>query len=630
MPELGQGAARRSGRRAVNQYPHQFFDLSQAQLPPTVKELFRWCLFFYSAHSEVKSVVDKKVAYVLQDLVFQAKGPRSEQIWKDLFNETLKFRTVMKKLLIDREIYGNAFASIHYPHQRYLECPSCGTKTIDKRVNWKYSGFTFKGACPKCGRKEVEFTPHDKPIKNRTRLRILRWYPQHMEIRYNHFTGRSQYIYRIPKWLRTRLMDPTRNRIHVEETPLVFLEAVKEQKNIEFHPNNLYHFKNEGVSSEDESWGMPPLFAVFKDLWLYQTYKRGQESVAVEHILPLTVLSPQPPGGTQASPHMNFDLRMWSRETDAMIRRWRRDANAIFTMPFPFTVQNIRGDAQALNLDSSIAQVRSSIMAGLGVPASFIDGGLNFSGASVTLRTVENVFLGMIAEQEAFIQWTIDRIRRWDDMPPIKITLANFKLADDAQQKQIILTLRQTNTVDDQTVIEQLGLDYEEIQKRRKLEVQQRIQELTAMQIAQAEIQARTTIMMAEAQAKAQKIQQKILTGDNPSPEEEKEKAMQGAAQSTGVRPDNAQSAGTAAPGSQTDPIVLSAMSEHFMKTVSPEDRERELQMLRRTNPAMEAVYRQHMAKQDLQHRLTMQEMDKQHAQGRQEEMAALAGNGRR
>ena len=45
MAFLDQTATRRQGNRPITTYPHPFFDPSQAYMPPTFKELIRWCLY---------------------------------------------------------------------------------------------------------------------------------------------------------------------------------------------------------------------------------------------------------------------------------------------------------------------------------------------------------------------------------------------------------------------------------------------------------------------------------------------------------------------------------------------------------------------------------------------------------
>jgi hypothetical protein len=175
--------------------------------------------------------------------------------------------------------------------------------------------------CPECKSPNSEFKFDDRPVKNRKRTKIIRWNPKYIDIRHNPFSDESIYIYRIPQWLRKRIQEANSNRDLVLETPRSVLNAVKTKKNVRLDPDNIYHFKNPSVSMEDDAFGLPPLLAVFKDAWLFQTYRRAQEAIALDHVLPLTVLSPTAPSGGP-SPHMSTDLGDWSDKMMNIIRKW--------------------------------------------------------------------------------------------------------------------------------------------------------------------------------------------------------------------------------------------------------------------------------------------------------------------
>ena len=109
------------------------------------------------------------------------------------------------------------------------------------------------------------------------------------------------------------------DRLFELQTPLAIARHCESpNKVIELDPHNIYHWKMESISMEDDSLGIPPLLNVIKDIWLNQVYKKGQESIALEHIHPLTLLSPAPPPGG-AAPHMNTDLLTWKNNIQNII-----------------------------------------------------------------------------------------------------------------------------------------------------------------------------------------------------------------------------------------------------------------------------------------------------------------------
>ncbi len=78
----------RVGRKSIMTYPHPSFDLSSAFIPPSMKELYRWCLYLYMTHSEIKPILKKKVAYVQTPLIYNGTV-NSKKVWKSLLPNRL-------------------------------------------------------------------------------------------------------------------------------------------------------------------------------------------------------------------------------------------------------------------------------------------------------------------------------------------------------------------------------------------------------------------------------------------------------------------------------------------------------------------------------------------------------------
>ena len=77
--------ASRMGRKSIMTYPHPSFDLSSAFIPPSMKELYRWCLFLYMTHSEIKPIIKKKVAYVQTPFIYDGTEA-AEKLWRTCSN----------------------------------------------------------------------------------------------------------------------------------------------------------------------------------------------------------------------------------------------------------------------------------------------------------------------------------------------------------------------------------------------------------------------------------------------------------------------------------------------------------------------------------------------------------------
>jgi len=595
----------RQGRKSVMTYPHPSFDLSSAFIPPSMKELYRWCLYLYMTHSEIKPILKKKVAYVQTPLIYEGTS-NSKKVWKSLLEDNINIKRVSIEALLDMSVYGVAYLSIAYPFERFLICPSCKEKFPIKNLKWRYAGHKWMSNCPKCDH-SGEFKSECVTVRNRKRIKIIRWRPMDMEVQSNPWTGYKRYVYRVPRYLIKKIEDPRRNRVLVETTPDEILESIRQNKNFGLDEDQIYVFEELGPSSEDENFPIPPLLHVFKDSWLYQTLRRAQEAISVEHILPLTVLIPSAaPGG--ASPHLNYNLQTWASNMQDMIRTWRRDPNAIFTAPFPATVENIRGDAKALNVFNDMEMVRQQIAGGLDVPVEFVIGNLQWSGASVSLRVLENLFLNMIEDLERFEQtFLIPRLQRFLRLPKINVRHRDFKMADDAQQKQIALSLRQTNTISDRTTIEELDFDFEKEKENKRAEREQRLRDMYEEQIETAKTQAEQQIIIGRAQMQ---LQQEQMDAQAQAQQAASEQAMQQGqpmdAQGQQAQPAQPNPAAPQAsfPGpngaggngrSLPPPSVLGLMAEHFMKNTPDHMKDQELMALQETNPQLARSIQQRM-----------------------------------
>lgn len=594
--------AYRGGRRgSVAGYPHQWFDPSSTYMPPSVKELFRWCAYLYASHSEIAPTVDKVCSYAITELVYDTEQDKPRELWRELLEKVLRIREMEFKYLLDYRVFGNAYASLLYPFERYLTCPHCGYEHAARLTKWEYRDYEFYSSCTRCTR-SGKMKAKDAPIRNRSRVKLIRWNPQFVDVRHNPLSDDREYIYRIPKWLRERVGNKRVNRMYVETSPIEFLDAIRDRKALQLDSSNIYHFRHAGPSGEDDAYGLPPMMPIFKDAWLYQTYRRAQEAIALEHALPLTVLVPEP-SNSGVSPHMNTDMAEWSRRTMEIVHRWRRDQNSIYTAPFPMRVENIRGDAKSLNVFDELTMVRQQITGGLGVPAEFIYGNLTWSGSSVSLRVLENTFLGIIAQLENFLRdFLVPRLGRYFSLPSVRIRHRDFKMADDAQQKQIALSLRQTNTVSDRTVLDELGFDAEVEEKRKAVEAKQRDQQLIEQMVVQAEAQGRALQKQTEYQLKAQSqlndaMAEKTRTAMNGLPTPPKAPAAQ-SQQKTAAEAEKTAADAASLPTLRLAPTgrALDLMVTRFLKGPgTAEQKELQMRHMADTDPKLHGAFKTRM-----------------------------------
>ena len=189
----------------TNRYPNQFFDISQQYMPPTIKELFKWCTYYYYNSPLIGAAIKKISRYPITDLLFEDSHESVRDVWETILVDEMHIKNFLMEVNLDRHVYGNAFVSVHLPFTRFLICKSCGHRKPIKQWRWSFRGsdnYHFRGTCDECGRSGA-VDVKDIPYKDRRAMKLIRWNPENIFIKFNEYTGRYVYMYRIPSKLRT-------------------------------------------------------------------------------------------------------------------------------------------------------------------------------------------------------------------------------------------------------------------------------------------------------------------------------------------------------------------------------------------------------------------------------------------
>jgi len=506
---LGQGGA---DRRRGTVYPSPFFDIAQTYMPPTVKELFRWCAYFFYKDPMIGSVVTKMAEYPVTDFVYNAEEKHVRDGWKELMEDTLNLKPFLIEIGLDFFCYGNAFISINLPFVRWLQCTGCSTmfRLSDPSVDYKFQNYGFNIKCASCGT-SCTAKIVDKPLRDRSGINFVRWDPKNIDIHYNPITGRSKYRYKIPNKIQKAVQQGDRSVL--VDIPDIFLQALKQKRDIALSDQNLFHFKRPTLAEADMGWGKPLIIHSMGRMFYLYVLRRAQEAIALQRIMPLEFIFPQ--ANAQQDPYQHVNLSSWQGTVQNEIRKWRTDPNYISVVAVPLGFERLGGDGRALLLGPEIEVTNKEITGGMGVPLEFVFGGLSWSGSSVSLRTLENHFLMHRRLLLRFVNWSKNRIRLYLGLPDIEIGFTEFKMADDIQRKQIVIQLNAANKISDHTMLTELGFDYDDELKMIEKEAEQRNRIQAVTMKAQTEAQGEASIVQAKYQARAQEAMNEASGGQS-------------------------------------------------------------------------------------------------------------------
>lgn len=529
-----------------NRYANPFFDMSQQYMPPTIKELFRWCTFYYYNSPLIGSTITKISRYPITDLIIEDQYDSVKNLWSKIFNDELKIKERMLEINLDYHVYGNAFVSLSFPFTRFLICKKCKLRTPIEQANWSFNtsafAFTKKCTCGHHGDSEV----NDVPYKDRKKVRVVRWNPENMQIKFNEYTGKTTYMYSIPYKLKNAIMRGDKDMI--TEIPMIVIDAMRQRRMIRLNPENFRHIKRPTLAEQDQGWGKPLIIHVLKDMYYFYTLRRAQEAIALEHIVPFDIIYPMP--NAQQDPYIHTDLGNWKTKIEDLIKKHRKDPNFKGVIPIPVGFGRLGGDGKAMMLTPELNYLTQTIVGGMGIPQEFLFGGLNWTGSSISLRTLENDFIQNRSQMLDVILWIKDKFRVYCQLPDVKrIRFSDFRMADDIQRNQQLIGLNAQMKVSDQTLLTELGYDYEqEVQKMvEEVYIANYLNEMRGK--GQSKIQGESQVVafnyqqkIQEMAEKAQAAAQKKLMGQPQSQQQPPQNDVTSALNDQGLPPQDGQS----------------------------------------------------------------------------------------
>jgi len=264
------------------QYPSPFFDIGQTYLPATIKQMFRWCRYYFLVNPLINAVVAKMADYPVTDIILDTDKPDLKEKWYHFLDSQLRYRPFQIELGLDFYAYGNALVSIFYPFIKMLRCKRCGHEKPAADATYRFQNFEFHWECSKCSHADIA-TVRDHYVKAPKGIRLLRWNPEDIDIRYNDITGDTEYYYTIPVQIKNDIIMGKKST--VETMPQLFIDALRLRKAVVFSRDNIYHFKRPTLAGKDRGWGTPLILPVLKDTYYLQVLRKAQECLTLSSLL---------------------------------------------------------------------------------------------------------------------------------------------------------------------------------------------------------------------------------------------------------------------------------------------------------------------------------------------------------
>jgi len=437
--------------------------------PKNLKQLFKWTEYLYYNSAQIFAGVRKYAEYPITEVNITTSSEPLKVQYKELLEESIGIKNILIQASIDLQIYGNSFSSVNMPFRRYLQCPSCKSTFDATKIPFKFNlkKKEFTADCLDCSYKG-KMKHKDTKLVDANKINVIRWDPKDISLSYNPLCAAYEYYLDIPTELITKVKSG--NSHVIASTPFSFLEAISSNSAYKFEESKIFHMKFDAPAGVKKGWGYPPLCAAIPLYHHTMVLRKANEAIALERIVPMRVMSPQATSSA-ADPITTMSISGFMDDLKNNLESWRRDPNHIMLSPISVGVQQVGGEGRALMVDSEIQRAEDNIIASLGFPKEFVYGGLSFTGSSVTLRMLENQLESSTFQINKYLKWVTSQVGTYLGWSKVDISLGNFKMVDDIQQKQLIMQLYQQQLVSKTTLAETHGIDLLEEQSKIKNEV---------------------------------------------------------------------------------------------------------------------------------------------------------------
>ena len=601
---------------AGNTYGEQGFadpfnDLSTTQMPTTMKSALWWSEYIWTVMGTYRMAMERIVSYFITDLELGGDASDEEKVkYKDFLHQQLDILSFLGLMMRDRLCYGNAFASVIVPFRRFLQCPKTGDlyplKVVYNNFNFDFTGdFEFVATCPKTGWRGP-WQVVDKPREEADHLIMKRWSPHEIEILHDPYTDEVSFLWRIPEYYKRMLRDG--NLYHLERASRQVLEAVKHDLLFRFNPDTVFHMKEPTLAGiRNMGWGLPRSLINYRQIWYVQVLRRYNEAIALDYVIPFRLITPAAAGSGSSvggvmtqDPMSVYSAGDFRSQVKNMVNRRRKDPASWQILPFPVNYQMLGGDANQLAPTELITQGFETLLNETGTPVEFYQGSLSVQAAPIALRLFESTHRQLVADANAFLQWTVNSISRIMSWELVDASLKRVTIADDMQKQMSALQLMMGQQLSGTSGLAAIGYDWETEQKRIADEARK-----------QQELQARQQEEMEQAGFAAE-----IAKGMNPAmpqgqggqaPMQDPNAAQAGAGNPMGPDAQSAMGAGNTpvssyiqsmGPNVPVTPNDLQAAAEQLANELLgiPEgQKDSQLRELKQFNPTLHAIVRQKM-----------------------------------
>lgn len=580
-----------SNSETPGRYSDPFLLPSNNYVPTSLDDALSLTRMLYYRNPLYKHASLRVISHFITDIDFSGDEGDSEErsAHYDMLMKGVQVFRMLRLMGKEWASYGNSFWRVHFPFTRYLIDHRGGTfKTYALSpfaelgtdfCTYNYKDMTYTipdptGKGPVTQRQKVTLKFRDLPDRDPWNIRVKNLDPRHMQIEQNHMSGRKRFIYRFEQWLVNDIHKG--NLCQVNDMPTDMLKAIANDQDFKFKEGEIFHLCDDEIAGVSPGgWGVPPPLMNYPNLHQAQVYRKIDEQVGLEYMLPFRIFSPGGSDGVSDAA-INTNLGQWMHHMKQVIADHRKNPTNIHAFPLPVTHQEFGASGKQLSPRDIMAYNDETMLDASGYPYQLFKGSLTVEQIPTTLRLFENVFMFLHMGYEGALQWVSDKVRSFQGLNSIQISLQMPSMADDLEQRHVFLQLAAGGEISRAKAYKAFGV------KDPLAEAEERMDEDIALEKSKA-----------EKQLAFQKEMEGGSMNDQLAMQLEAQMAQQGGAPGGGAP------GGIAMPAGEMNPLDLQQQGEQMAMQLLqiPEDgiRSKELQKIHASNPNLHALVKQKM-----------------------------------
>lgn len=497
-----------SGKR---KFDDPFLLPSSDHIPGDLESALDFCLFLYYLNPQYRRASARVIRHFITDFDYPGEGSAEEKEKLDHYlTYQLKLPQALAEMGDEWACYGNAFYRIHFPFDRYL---------IDRRHGAEYALSMFQDTAkfhldtleyeipdPKNPKKSIKLPFRDRMSTNKNRIRLRKLNPKQILIKHNLIAGSNNYVYKFENEVKR---DVENGVLHVVNgIPLEMLKAIKNENDFMFNEDEIFHFKAPTISGiSNQGWGLPETLANYRSLHLLQIYRKIDEQVALEYMMPFRLFTPEF-GNNESSLVKNLILTQWRSQVETIIKNRRKDKLSIHAMPFPVNYQEFGAEGKKLAPKDLVEYQTNSMLDAMGYPAELFKGSLGVQQVPTAVRLFENSYMFVHTGFIQFTNWVSSKISKYMGEDVINVSLSKPSLADNLDRQNTVLQLASAGEVSRRKAYSFLGIQDPVEERRDRLEEDSQIQKIQMEKEEELRREMETGSINKQLDAQAQQEQQ--------------------------------------------------------------------------------------------------------------------------